>query len=130
MRWYLTGDKAWRDADGRVHHLGRLDDQVKVRGHRVELGDVESHVRAVCGTQQAAAVAWPVGDGSATGIVAFVAGLAGDLDPSTDTIRAAVALRVPPYMAPQSIRRLGRLPMTAHGKVDRRALIALLDAGA
>jgi D-alanine--poly(phosphoribitol) ligase subunit 1 len=56
-RWYLTGDKAYQDSDGRMHHLGRVDDQIKVRGHRVELGDVASHLRQVCGTELAAAVA-------------------------------------------------------------------------
>jgi D-alanine--poly(phosphoribitol) ligase subunit 1 len=129
-RWYLTGDRAYHDSDLRVHHLGRCDDQIKVRGHRVELGDVESHLRLVCGTELAAAVAWPFADGGATGIVGFVAGPAGAPIPSPPEIRAALERRLPGYMVPEAIRRIASLPMTAHGKVDRHALVALLAAEA
>jgi amino acid adenylation domain-containing protein len=125
-RWYLTGDKAYQDGDGRVHHLGRFDDQIKVRGHRVELGDVESHLRQVCGTELAAAVAWPFANGGAVGIVGFVAGPAGDRLPSSGEIRAALERRLPRYMVPQMIHRIVNLPMTPHGKIDRHALVARL----
>jgi acyl-coenzyme A synthetase/AMP-(fatty) acid ligase len=69
-RWYLTGDIAMQDASGVYHHLGRIDNQIKIQGHRVELEDVEAHVRAVAGTDQVAA-AWPgrVEDGVARAIV-------------------------------------------------------------
>lgn len=127
-RWYLTGDKAYQNSDGRVHHLGRGDDQIKVRGHRVELGDVESHLRQVCGTELAAAVAWPFANGGAVGMIGFVAGLVGDRLPSPPEIRAALELRLPSYMVPQMIRQIPSLPMTPHGKVDRHALVALLTA--
>jgi amino acid adenylation domain-containing protein len=127
-RWYLTGDKAYQDSDGRVHSLGRCDDQIKVRGYRVELGDVESHLRQVCGSELAAAVAWPFANGGAIGIVGFVAGPAGAPLPSPREIRAALERRLPGYMVPQTIRRIASLPMTPHGKVDRRALVALLAA--
>jgi non-ribosomal peptide synthetase component F len=129
-RWYLTGDLAYQDSEGRFHHLGRCDDQIKVRGHRVELGDVESHLRQVCGTDLAAAVAWPFADGAATGIVGFVAGPAGEAIPSLPEIRAALERRLPGYMVPETIRRIAALPLTSHGKVDRGALVALLAAEA
>jgi non-ribosomal peptide synthetase component F len=125
-RWYLTGDQAYQDRDGRFHRLGRCDDQVKIRGHRVELGDLESHLRAVCGTELAAAVAWPLVNGSASGIVGFVAVPDDAKLPSPGEIRAALEQRVPGYMVPQTIRRIATLPMTPHGKIDRRALVAML----
>jgi amino acid adenylation domain-containing protein len=127
-RWYLTGDLAYQDGDGRVHHLGRCDDQIKVRGHRVELGEVEGQLRQVCGSEQVAAVAWPFADGGAIGMVGFVAGPAGALAPPA--IRAALQRRLPGYMVPQAIHRIAALPMTPHGKPDRPALVALLAAGA
>jgi len=129
-RWYLTGDLAYQDNEGRFHHLGRCDDQIKVRGHRVELGDVESHLRQVCGTDLAAAVAWPFADGAATGIVGFVAWPGGEAIPSLPEIRAALERRLPSYMVPESIHRIAALPLTPHGKVDRGALVALLAAEA
>jgi D-alanine--poly(phosphoribitol) ligase subunit 1 len=123
-RWYLTGDAAYQDDAGRFHHLGRRDDQVKVRGHRVELGDVEAHLRQASGSEQAAAVAWPLAEGSAQGIVCFVCGEG----PSPGDIRESLKQLLPAYMVPQAIHRIASLPMTPHGKVDRRALLALLEA--
>jgi non-ribosomal peptide synthetase component F len=123
-RWYLTGDKAYRDTAGRVHHLGRLDDQVKVRGHRVELGDVESHLRQVCGTELVAAVAWPFANGGAVGLVGFVADEAAL--PPPQAIRAALRQRLPAYMVPETVHRIACLPVTPHGKIDRAALLARL----
>jgi D-alanine--poly(phosphoribitol) ligase subunit 1 len=66
-RWYLTGYLAMQDEDGTFQHLGRIDNQVKVRGARIELEETETHLRA-------AAVAWPVENGSAAGITGFVTG--------------------------------------------------------
>ena len=64
-RWYLSGDLAYLDSAGRFHILGRTDNQVKVLGNRIELEDVEAHLRAVSGTELVAAVAWPVAHGTA-----------------------------------------------------------------
>lgn len=122
-RWYLTGDTGYQDSEGRFHRLGRTDDQVKIRGHRVELGDVESHLREICNTELAAAVPWPLANGGATGLVAFVASTA----KSPSEIRAALQTRLPAYMVPQSVRQMEALPLTPHGKVDRQALTAMLE---
>ena len=127
-RWYLTGDKAYQDSAGRFHHLGRIDDQIKVRGHRVELGDIESHLRVACGTELVAAVAWPYANGGAIGLVGFIAGPVGAPIPSPSEIHAALERLLPSYMVPDTIRRIASLPMTPHGKVDRHALVALLAA--
>jgi amino acid adenylation domain-containing protein len=121
--WYLTGDLASQDADGRFHHLGRIDHQVKVLGYRVELEDVEAHLREICGVDSVAAVAWPVTNGSAEGIVAFAAG-------STRTaaeIRDGMQRRVPKYMVPTQVRFLERLPLSASGKTDRKSLAVMLS---
>jgi len=124
-RWYLTGDLGLQDASGCFHHLGRVDNQIKIHGHRVELEDIEAQMRAVSGADQVAAVAWPVEDGVAKAIVCFVA--RGALAPGR--IREALRGRLPPHMVPAAIHELAALPLNASGKLDRRALIARLEAG-
>ena len=120
--WYLSGDLAYCDASGVFHHLGRVDHQIKLLGNRVELEDVEAHLRDVCGTDAVAAVAWPVRDGSAQGIVAFVAAP----NRSVAQVKQEMKLRVPKYMVPGRIEFIDRLPLSAGGKVDRRQLERLL----
>jgi amino acid adenylation domain-containing protein len=124
-RWYLTGDFAYRDADGIFHHLGRTDNQVKVLGNRVELEDVEAHLREVCAVDSVAAVAWPITDALAEGIVAFVAGST----LSASEIREKMQRRVPKYMVPTEVRFLQRLPLSASGKTDRKTLTEMLSQG-
>jgi D-alanine--poly(phosphoribitol) ligase subunit 1 len=121
-RWYLTGDLAVQDERGLFHCLGRVDNQVKVLGNRVELEDVEAHLRAVCGTDMVAAVAWPIVAGHAEGIVAFVAGSA--LAPPE--VKRELRDRVPVYMVPSRVVPIDSLPLSANGKVDRHALRARL----
>jgi acyl-coenzyme A synthetase/AMP-(fatty) acid ligase len=108
------------------HHLGRADNQVKVLGHRVELEEVEAHLREACGAGMTAAVAWPLEQQAARGLVGFVCDTA---LPIAD-IREAMRERVPPYMVPARIVLLERFPLTTNGKVDRKALLKMLDAQA
>ena len=124
-RWFLTGDLAMRDESGLYHHMGRLDNQIKIHGHRVELEEIEAHLRAVTQIDQVAAVAWPVANGVALAIVGFVApcGL------SAKQIREALRQRLPPPMVPSGIHELAALPFNTTGKLDRRALIDRLQAG-
>jgi amino acid adenylation domain-containing protein len=122
-RWYRTGDLAYRDNDGVFHYLGRIDHQVKMFGGcRVELGEVESHLRELTGCNSVAAIAWPQCGGSASGIVAFLGGF----DGPTSNIRAAMQQRLPNYMVPARILVLPELPLNSNGKVDRNQLVALL----
>lgn len=121
--WYLTGDLAREDQSGCFHHLGRVDHQVKVFGHRIELEEVDSHLRKACGCDSAVAVAWPVRQGIAEGLVAFVGG--GSRDNSS--ILEDLKKTVPPYMVPQRIIRMESLPLTPNGKIDRRRLAERLD---
>ncbi|GEO18524.1 amino acid adenylation protein [Microvirga aerophila] len=123
-RWYLSGDLAMQDENGIFHHLGRTDNQVKVRGFRIELEEVEAHLRDAAGTAMAAAVAWPVENGSADGIIGFVAET--DLEPAA--IREVLRRRLPAYMVPTPIRCLAEMPLSANGKINRKAIIAMLEA--
>ncbi|MGB6725689.1 MAG: amino acid adenylation domain-containing protein [Terracidiphilus sp.] len=122
-RWYRTGDLAYEDASGTFHHLGRIDNQVKVLGNRVELEEVEAHLREILGTDMVAAVAWPLVDSRAAGIAAFhcAPGI------TRETAREEMKKRVPDYMVPQRIHYLDTLPLGSSGKIDRKALIRLLD---
>ncbi len=122
--WYRTGDLVVVDESGSLHHLGRIDNQVKVLGHRIELGEVEAHLSAVCGTDAVAAVAWPVEHGSARGIAAFhtTDGL------TPQEVRDKMIERVPRFMVPQQVRWVEKIPLTEQGKIDRASLRALLEA--
>lgn len=122
--WYLTGDLSYQDAAGVFHYLGRVDNQVKVLGQRLELEDVEFHLRAVCRTDSVAVVAWPVRHGTAQGLIAFVTDSALDQRLVKDGLRQ----RVLAYMIPRRIVYLEQLPLNLNGKVDRKALVARLEA--
>lgn len=122
-RWYRTGDLAYQDSSGAFHHLGRTDNQVKILGNRVELEEVEAHLREIAGTDLVAAVAWPRTGDRATGIVAFhcAPGV------TRDAVREGMKKRVPPYMVPARIHALDAMPMSSSGKIDRKALARMLE---
>lgn len=120
-RWYLTGDLGRRDENGAYHHLGRIDNQVKVKGNRIELEEVDAHLRQAAGTDTVATIAWPVAFGTAEGLIGFCAGTT--LDPAA--IRARLRLTLPHYMVPGDIRVLASMPLNINGKVDRKALHAM-----
>ena len=121
-RWYRSGDLARQDEDGCFHHLGRTDNQIKIMGHRVELEDIDTHLRDACRSESAMAVAWPVKHGSAQGVVAFVAGST----LSVAEIRDSMKKQVPEYMIPRQVRFIDSLPLSSNGKFDRNALVELL----
>lgn len=122
--WYLTGDLARQDERGIFHHLGRIDNQIKVLGQRVELEEIESHLRAICESEHVAAIAWPIENGIVQGIVAFTSGI----EKSSDEILEALRRVVPHYMVPRQILALPSLPLNPSGKIDRKALASLLAA--
>jgi amino acid adenylation domain-containing protein len=124
---YHTGDLVRRLPDGNLVYLGRGDRQVKVNGHRVELGEVEAHVAALDGVARAVAAARPGPDG-ATQVHAYVQpARTGRPDPAR--LRAELAARLPPYLLPHRLLVLDRLPLTTSGKVDVKALPAPAPAG-
>ncbi|WP_072947442.1 non-ribosomal peptide synthetase [Rhodococcus koreensis] len=119
-RMYRTGDLVRWHPDGNLEFLGRRDLQVKIRGHRIELGEIEATLAADPDVTQAAAA---VHHDHHTGdrLVGYVVSRDGaHLDPAR--VRAMVADRLPDYMVPSPITVVDRLPLTASGKVDRRAL--------
>lgn len=122
--WYRTGDLVQQDSPGCMYYLSRIDDQVKIRGYRAELQEIEGVLREACGTDHVASVAWPVRDGSAEGVVAFVSGLKGlDEGKALEYCRTCL----PSYMVPNKIYTLEALPLNFNGKVDRKGLIRMLE---
>ena len=112
-RMYRSGDLVRWNADGTLDYLGRNDDQVKIRGMRIELGEIEAVLASQPGVKDAVVLvrgerllAW------------FTETFA--VDP--DTLRQALRTRLPGYMVPLAFTRLETLPLTSHGKLDRRAL--------
>ena len=117
-KWYRTGDLARYLPGGFLDFLGRADHMVKVRGYRVELGEVEAGLLAL--DEVASAVAWSDGRDLHAAVVAGT-------QVDENTVRAGLAESLPPHMIPRSIAVLDALPLTANGKYDRKALAALVD---
>ncbi|MES1204667.1 MAG: amino acid adenylation domain-containing protein [Pseudomonadota bacterium] len=120
-RLYRTGDLVSFGPDGMLRYLGRNDHQVKIRGHRIELGELESALRKVAGVRDAVVVAR--GDGADRRLVAYLAtdgDYAGD-----DALRTSLRGDLPEFMLPSAIAQLDTLPLTPNGKVDRARLPAL-----
>jgi len=119
-RLYRTGDLAKYRSDGVIECLGRVDGQVKVRGYRVELGEVESALAGLPSVREAAAVAREDGSGE-NRLVAYIVPR-GDAVPTEAEMRAWLRDRLPEYMVPSAFVTLDALPLTPNGKVDRKAL--------
>jgi hypothetical protein len=120
-RLYRTGDRVRQAPDGSIEYLGRLDFQVKVRGHRIELGEIEAALVTHPGVAAATVVAH--GQADATRLVAYWVGTS-DAAPDVEALRAHLQTRLPAHMVPALWQRLAALPLTPSGKVDRRALPA------
>jgi amino acid adenylation domain-containing protein len=117
-RTYRSGDRVSVDPEGLYHFLGRGDDQVKVNGYRVELGEIDAALRIAC---QGVAVAI-LFDGAIVAVAEDHPDL--DLDASADRLWALL----PAHMQPSTIQTLPRLPLTAHGKIDRRRIAQTIAA--
>ncbi|MBQ0986574.1 non-ribosomal peptide synthetase [Streptomyces sp. F63] len=124
-RVYRTGDLVVRHRDGTLEFLGRLDHQVKVRGHRIELDEVDRHLTATPGVTAAAAVALDDGTGTGGRILAAALSVAAG-GPTAERIREDLRGRLPSHLVPGLIRVRDTLPLTTSGKIDRRAVAAAL----
>jgi len=123
-RLYRTGDIVRYLADGRLDYLGRADHQVKLRGFRIELGEVEAALARQPGVREVVAVVQ--GQGSSQHLLAYASG---DMLQGAD-LRRQLARELPAYMVPTQVIVLEALPLTANGKIDRRALPDLVwDVG-
>lgn len=127
-RMYRTGDRARYRADGTIEFLGRLDDQVKVRGHRIELGEVEARLAAYPSVGRCAVVARGE-EGLNRHLIAFVSP-AGGQAPLRSELDKWMAEVLPAYMLPAAYVVLDQFPLTATGKLDRASLPDLPAPGA
>jgi amino acid adenylation domain-containing protein len=118
LRFYRTGDLVKRLENGEYIFFGRSDYQIKVLGHRVELGEVEAVLSRQPGVIQAVAMGWPIKEGTAEGIVAFVSGSEVD----TEQLLSGCRALLPSYMVPRKVFVMDEMPLNVNGKIDRKVL--------
>ncbi|MFC3572336.1 amino acid adenylation domain-containing protein [Streptomyces yaanensis] len=124
-RLYLGGDWGRWHPGGKLEFLGRRDNQVKIRGFRIEIGEIENTLLRVPGVRDGAVVIAELG-GHSTHLIAFYAGRR----QQTDVLRDALGAVLPAYMVPSAFHWRDSLPLTANGKIDRKALTALAEQSA
>lgn len=123
---YRTGDRVRRRGEeAPLLFLGRRDSQIKVKGYRVELGEVEAVLREETGVL-AVAVGWPVTTNGVQAIAAFLESSDGELD--LDDLRRRLGQRLPRFMTPRTLLCIPDLPLDANGKIDRHSLLRRLEA--
>ncbi len=120
QRFYRTGDLGRLGADGNIEFLGRADFQIKLRGIRIELGDIEGTLRQAPGVREGVVMARELGSGE-PGLVAYVV-LNREHNPTIESIRDFLQAKLPDYMVPAAFVVLDAMPLNPNQKVDRRAL--------
>lgn len=122
QRWYRTGDLVRQDPDGLLHFLGRGDDQVKIMGHRVEPGEVDAVLAPL--VPGGHVITLVRSSGGTVRLYTFI-----DVTADKALLMSELRSRLPVYMLPERITTVEQMPLTAHGKLDRTALLALIDHG-
>lgn len=117
-RFYRTGDRVARTSTGDYIFSGRVDFQIKVLGHRVELGEIEAAIRRNPAVEHVVACGWPITGGAADGIVCFATGNSLDENSLIQEVKGVL----PPYAVPARIFLLSQMPMNGNGKLDRPEL--------
>jgi acyl-coenzyme A synthetase/AMP-(fatty) acid ligase len=121
--YYRTGDRVRRPhSSAALIHLGRIDSQIKVLGHRVELGEIEAVVRKHCGSDVVVAVGWPSTSSGYGGVEVFI-----ETQVENHHLRDAVRSELPEYMVPRRFHFRDKLPRNPNGKLDRTAISKSLD---
>jgi amino acid adenylation domain-containing protein len=123
--WYRTGDLVKQNFSGTLLYLGRLDSQIQLHGHRIELGEVESALRTVSRGAVCVAIARPSSTGNPDGIVGFVEGVGSSED--SRKLSEELTKILPFYMIPAKIQFVPMMPLNSNGKTDRNALASLLQ---
>ena len=121
QRMYRTGDLARRRSDGAIIYLSRADDQVKIHGHRIELGEIDSAILECPGIHQSVTVTYQ-STSSGTQLVSYVVLDQNHQSDPINQLRAQLSLSLPSYMVPAAFMVLEQLPLTPNGKLNRRAL--------
>lgn len=121
-RVYRTGDLVVRRNSGRLDYLGRLDDQIKLRGHRIELGEIETALAAQPEVAQAIVAVRAVGVPAEPQLIAYIVPVDSSATNLSGALTARLRAALPAYMVPAIFVMLDKMPLTPNGKADRRAL--------
>jgi amino acid adenylation domain-containing protein len=122
--WYRTGDLVRQGEDGCFYYKGRIDDQVQIHGYRVVLQEVACALKEITATDLVAVVAWPLSQGHADAVHGFVSD---SVAMDAFEIMEACRRRLPNYMVPKTIIKLGEFPLSTNGKINRKILASILE---
>ena len=124
--YYRTGDLVQRPAgEGPLLYFGRIDHQIKVLGHRVELGEIEAAIREDTGNRSVVALGWPMTPNGAQGVEVFIEGK----EFGVAELKKRMSARLPEFMIPKKFHLIPRIPLNDNGKFDRLALQRMLEVG-